>query len=101
MGPAYHKRVPCPWGSLKIPLMLGSMVIGSMVVTTPTYTWDILGLYPTDLNLLPALPTGHPSLLFVESCHLVLFGEMMIREEVTTSTSSYNSMFVQRISFEN
>ena len=20
MGPAYHKGVPCPWGSLKIPL---------------------------------------------------------------------------------
>ena len=22
MGPAYHKGVPCPWGSLKIPLKL-------------------------------------------------------------------------------
>ena len=21
MGPAYHKGVPCPWGSLKIPLI--------------------------------------------------------------------------------
>ena len=21
MGPAYHKGVPCPWGSMKIPLM--------------------------------------------------------------------------------
>ena len=20
MGPAYHKGIPCPWGSLKIPL---------------------------------------------------------------------------------
>ena len=22
MGPAYHKGVPCPWGSLKIPLIV-------------------------------------------------------------------------------
>ena len=23
MGPAYHRGVPCPWGSLKIPLIKG------------------------------------------------------------------------------
>ncbi len=27
----------------------------------PTYKWGILGISPTDPNLLAALPTGHPS----------------------------------------
>ena len=44
MGPAYHKQVPCPWGSLESPLRIPSPK-QNLRIQTP-YTPYIVGIHP-------------------------------------------------------
>ena len=53
MGPAYHKEVPCPWGSLKIPLTLKlNMMDGNILPIIPKIRGKPLAKNPQKSNTL-------------------------------------------------
>ena len=63
MGPACHKGVPCPWGSLESPLMKGGMMVMVIKVIDgpnlgPLFFRDDQGVLPKNAETYPLPSMG-------------------------------------------